>query len=49
MGNTPCKGSAEIGSVEGFKKENDPEGSTNRCTDGCAVEKNCTYSTPPAH
>ena len=27
-----------------FRIENAPEGSTNRCTDGCAVEKTCPYS-----
>lgn len=27
-----------------FKKENAPEGSTERCTDNCRVEKECPYS-----
>jgi hypothetical protein len=27
-----------------FRKENAPEGSTARCTDGCAVEDTCPYS-----
>ena len=40
----PCKSIAAFGSLKWFKKENAPEGSTNRCTDGCAVEKNCPYS-----
>ena len=39
-----CKSIAAFGSLKWFKKENAPEGSTNRCTDGCAVEKTCPYS-----
>ena len=33
-----------FGSLKWFKEENAPEGSTARCTDGCAVEKTCPYS-----
>jgi predicted dehydrogenase len=33
-----------FGNLKWFKKENAPSGSTERCTDGCAVEKNCPYS-----
>ena len=40
----PCKSIAAFGSLKWFKKENAPEGSTNRCTDGCTVEKTCPYS-----
>tara|TARA_B110000003_G_scaffold31052_1_gene28987 strand:+ start:18690 stop:20102 length:1413 start_codon:yes stop_codon:yes gene_type:complete len=40
----PCKSIAAFGSLKWFKKENAPKGSTKRCTDGCAVEKNCPYS-----
>ena len=40
----PCKNIAAFGSLKWFKKENAPDGSTNRCTDGCAVEKTCPYS-----
>ena len=40
----PCKSIAAFGSLKWFKKENAPEESTKRCTDGCAVEKNCPYS-----
>jgi predicted dehydrogenase len=40
----PCKSISAFGSLKWFRKENAPEGSTNRCTDGCAVEKTCPYS-----
>ena len=40
----PCKSIAAYGSLKWFKKENAPEGSTNRCSDGCAVEATCPYS-----
>ncbi len=40
----PCKNIAAFGSLKWFKKENAPDESTNRCTDGCAVEKTCPYS-----
>src|SRR5690606_25698405 len=33
-----------MGDLKWFKKENAPEGSTARCTDGCAVERKCPYS-----
>ncbi|MCX2472701.1 Gfo/Idh/MocA family oxidoreductase [Pedobacter sp. MC2016-05] len=33
-----------MGDLKWFKKENAPEGSTARCTDGCAVERECPYS-----
>jgi predicted dehydrogenase len=33
-----------FGSLKLFKKENAPEGSTLRCTDGCKVEATCPYS-----
>ncbi|GAO42108.1 Gfo/Idh/MocA family protein [Flavihumibacter petaseus] len=33
-----------FGHLSWFRKENAPAGSTSRCTDGCAVEKNCPYS-----
>lgn len=32
------------GDLKWFKKENAPVGSTERCTDGCAIEKTCPYS-----
>jgi predicted dehydrogenase len=40
----PCKSISAFGSLKWFKKANAPEGSTNRCTDGCAVESTCPYS-----
>lgn len=33
-----------LGNLSWFNKENAPQGSTARCTDGCAVEKECPYS-----
>lgn len=40
----PCKSISAYGSLKWFKAENAPEGSTNRCTDGCSVESECPYS-----
>lgn len=40
----PCLSVHAFGSLRWFKEENAPEGSTNRCTDGCAVETECPYS-----
>jgi hypothetical protein len=40
----PFKSIAAYGQLTWFKKENAPTGSTNRCTDGCPVEKECPYS-----
>ncbi len=42
--NKPCNYVSSFGSLSWFKKENAPEGSTKRCTDGCAVESTCPYS-----
>ncbi|TGV01106.1 Gfo/Idh/MocA family protein [Flavivirga rizhaonensis] len=39
-----CKSISAFGSVKWFKESNAPVGSTNRCTDGCAVESICPYS-----
>jgi predicted dehydrogenase len=33
-----------FGNLKWFRKENAPAGSTERCTDGCAVESTCPYS-----
>jgi len=33
-----------FGNLKWFKKDNAPAGSTERCTDGCAVESTCPYS-----
>ncbi|NJN35013.1 MAG: Gfo/Idh/MocA family oxidoreductase [Saprospiraceae bacterium] len=40
----PYKNVSAYGNLSWFKKENAPKGSTERCTDGCAVEKTCPYS-----
>jgi len=40
----PCRQVASFGSLKWFKAENAPQGSTARCTDGCAVEGQCPYS-----
>lgn len=42
----PCRQVSSMGSLMHFKKENAPEGSTLRCTDGCKVEATCPYSAP---
>jgi predicted dehydrogenase len=39
-----CVRVSSFGALTWFKKENAPAGSTNRCTDGCAVEGSCPYS-----
>ncbi len=33
-----------MGDLKWFRKENAPQGSTARCTDGCKVERECPYS-----
>jgi hypothetical protein len=42
--NKPSKEIIAMGDLKWFKKENAPEGSTNRCTDGCKIERTCPYS-----
>jgi predicted dehydrogenase len=44
LADSPCKSISAYGSLVWFKAENAPEGSTDRCTDGCAVEASCPYS-----
>lgn len=39
-----CCRVASFGTLKWFKAENAPWGSTLRCTDGCAVERQCPYS-----
>lgn len=39
-----CKNISAFGSLKWFRKENAPEGSTERCVDGCKVENECPYS-----
>lgn len=40
----PCKAVHAFGGLNWFRRENAPEGSTERCTDGCSVEAECPYS-----
>jgi hypothetical protein len=42
--NKPSEEIIAMGDLRWFKRENAPEGSTNRCTDGCKVERECPYS-----
>ncbi|WP_207514325.1 Gfo/Idh/MocA family protein [Longitalea luteola] len=42
--NKPAKQIVAMGDLKWFRKENAPAGSTARCTDGCAVERDCPYS-----
>jgi predicted dehydrogenase len=39
-----CKNISAFGNLKWFTAANAPEGSTNRCADGCAVESSCPYS-----
>jgi predicted dehydrogenase len=41
---SPCEQVNAFGDLTWFKMDNAPEGSTERCIDGCAVEKQCPYS-----
>jgi predicted dehydrogenase len=41
---SPCEELNAFGDLAWFKTENAPKGSTDRCIDGCAVEKECPYS-----
>jgi len=41
---SPCESVASYGNLFHFRRENAPEGSTERCTDGCAVERECPFS-----
>lgn len=40
----PCKSIHAFGDLNWFTKKNAPEGSTERCIDGCNVESECPYS-----
>jgi predicted dehydrogenase len=42
--NKPSRKIHAFGGLDWFTKENAPEGSTGRCTDGCIHESNCPYS-----
>ncbi|MBI3139366.1 MAG: Gfo/Idh/MocA family oxidoreductase [Sphingobacteriales bacterium] len=39
-----CRQISAFGDLKWFRKENAPEGSTDRCVNGCAIEANCPYS-----
>lgn len=51
----PCTSVSSYGSLLHFRPENAPEGSADRCIDGCEVEKECAFSAlkmymqPPDH
>jgi len=40
----PCKQVSSFGSLTLFREDKAPVGSTARCTDGCAIERECPYS-----
>lgn len=40
----PCNKVSSFGSLKHFKPENAPVGSADRCTDNCAYERDCIYS-----
>ena len=42
--NKPSEKVSSFGSLTLYRKENAPEGSTLRCTDGCKIERQCPYS-----
>jgi predicted dehydrogenase len=42
--NRPCRRVSSFGALTYFRPEFAPEGSTSRCTDGCAAEPTCPYS-----
>ncbi|HEX7064128.1 MAG TPA: Gfo/Idh/MocA family oxidoreductase [Bacillales bacterium] len=42
--NGNCVKVSSFGDLTYFKEENAPEGSTNRCTDGCKIEHECPFS-----
>jgi predicted dehydrogenase len=44
LANSPANDVHCFGNLSWFTNKNAPEGSTERCTDGCAVEKTCPYS-----
>lgn len=40
----PCVRVSSYGSLSHFRREHMPEGAAERCTDGCAAEERCPYS-----
>ncbi|MCC6718777.1 MAG: Gfo/Idh/MocA family oxidoreductase [Acetobacteraceae bacterium] len=43
---SPCTHVDSVGRLGHFTREHAPEGSTERCDQGCAVERSCPYSAP---
>ena len=41
-----CVSISSFGSLTHFKKENAPEGASEKCLDGCPAEKECPYYAP---
>ena len=44
-----CRQVSSFGSLSHFSEKNAPQGSTDRCTDGCTVEATCPYSAIKAY
>ncbi|AEI50142.1 Gfo/Idh/MocA family oxidoreductase [Runella slithyformis] len=44
IANTPAKTVSAYGNLKWFKLENAPAGSTERCVEGCKVERECPFS-----
>jgi len=44
LADRPCEKITAFGDLKWFRSENQPEGSTERCLDGCAIERECPYS-----
>ncbi len=42
--NKPAKNVSAFGNLKWFRKENAPAGSTDRCMNGCTIERTCPYS-----
>jgi len=44
LAGAPCTEISSYGSLSHFRRENAPDGSTDRCDEGCKVERVCPYS-----
>jgi predicted dehydrogenase len=44
LANKPAQSVSAYGNLKWFKTSNAPQGSTERCTDGCKVERECVFS-----
>lgn len=42
--NSPCETLTSMGGLSYFNKDNEPDGATARCTDGCPHAETCNYS-----